>query len=701
MDLRQARAIFYDESRELCDTLEAALLDRARYVPGPETYNLMFRTAHTIKGSAGMFGLEALVRFAHAMENVLERLRSGRLDLDEGLTSVLLECNDHLRALLAASEQDENSGSRDLEGSDALLTRLLAYQDAAGSALSSALGSSRRPWLLSLRFHSDLLREGFDPLAFLHYLGQMGHVRESALVWRDTPPLQTLDLTECLFGLDMAYISDASIEEIRSAFEFIEADNRICIFTPDSTLPQYLDWLRALDEPRADVLVRWVTLGIITTAEAEALASGLPAPPQVASAAPSGGSTRPASAARTEGQYIRIEAAKLDRLINRVGELVIAASATTVMARQRCDSELLESVAAINNLVEGIRDDALTLRMVPVNDIFSRFPRLVREVAHQLGKDIHLDIVGADTEIDKSMVEKLTDPLLHIVRNALDHGLEAPAQRLEAGKPATGRLTLEAYHEAGSVVVEVRDDGRGIDRQRVLAKAVERGLVPEGRVLADQDILQLIFLPGFSTAETVSDLSGRGVGMDVVKRHIDLLRGEIDISTEPGRGTTFKLRLPLTLAIIDGFLIEVDQAAMVIPVNMMLECLELPADALQHRLRQINVRDEWVPYVCLRELFGLESSTAPQYVVLVNFGEHRAGIVVDRLVGELQAVIKPMGQMFRSLRGFSGSTILGNGKPALILDIPQLIHYAGRAERRQIEENALSRLQVATGHGHR
>ena len=699
MDLTQARAIFHDESREMCDMLEAALLDRTRYPAGSETWNLMFRTAHTIKGSAGMFGLEALVRFAHVMENVLERLRSGKLELDEALVNLLLECNDHLRALLQASEQDSTGPSQDLPQSAALLERLTQYQDSEAAA---ELPPGQRPWLLSLRFHPDILREGFDPLAFLHYLNQMGQILDSASVWREVPPLQVLDATECFFGLDLAFDSEASYDAIFSSFEFIAADSKIGVFPPGTALPALLDWLRELDEPRAAVLQRWVALDTISTADAAALAGGLLAQPgtvAAATAGPAALASGPAKnvAPRSEGQYIRIEAAKLDRLINRVGELVIAASATTIVAKQRGDAELLESVAAINHLVENIRDDALTLRMVPINDIFSRFPRLVREVAQQLDKDIELEILGADTEVDKSMVEKLCDPLLHIVRNALDHGLETAAQRAAAGKDVRGRLTLEAYHDAGAVVVEVRDDGRGIDRSRVLAKAVERGLLPEGRVLTEQETLQLIFLPGFSTAETISDLSGRGVGMDVVKRHIEALRGEIDIITVPGEGTTFRLRLPLTLAIIDGFLVEVDGAAMVIPLNMMVECIDLPAAALQQRQRQINVRGEWIPYVCLRELFSLEPSEQPQFVVIVNFGEHRAGLVVDRLVGELQAVIKPLGQLFRALRGFSGSTILGNGKPALILDVPQLIHYAGREEKRQLNESSCSRMQPITG----
>ncbi|MFB2948389.1 chemotaxis protein CheA, partial [Aeromonas hydrophila] len=397
--------------------------------------------------------------------------------------------------------------------------------------------------------------------------------------------------------------------------------------------------------------------------------------------------TRPAPL-RAEGHYIRIEAAKLDRLINRVGELVIATSATTLQARMRGDAELIESVAIVNTLVEGIRDDALTLRMVPINEIFNRFPRLVHELSQQTGKEIQLQIRNADTDIDKSMVEKLTDPLMHLVRNAADHGLEEQQARLAAGKPAQGTITLNAYHDAGAVVVEVSDDGRGIDRDKILAKAHGQGLLPEGKVLSEQEIFQLLFLPGFSTASDVSDLSGRGVGLDVVKRNLEFLRGETTIDSRLGLGTTFRLRLPLTLAIIDGFRIEVDHASLVIPLDMMVECIDLPPDALRTPARQINVRGEWVPFIVLRELFALPPADEPEFVVMVDYADHRAGIVVDRLIGEVQAVIKPLGELFKSLRYVSGSTILGNGQPALILDVPQLIQLAWRREQHALRQQA-------------
>lgn len=714
MDLSKAKAIFFAESRELCDALESALLDPVRYPANEETYNLLFRTAHTIKGAAGIFGLEALVRFAHVVENVLERLRSGHLSLSDDLVTLLLACNDHLRRLTDVGEQDETRAQNDLPEGEPLLLALRRYQlpqpdvgheeeaDVAIAPLHTVVaGTAASPfWQLSLRFHADTFREGFDPLSFLRYLAGLGTLQHVEPVWRAWPPLSSLDPTECFLGFEISLASDEPEARIRGAFEFVEAESLIGILPPHAPLPDYLALAERLGEALDVQVVRWLKRGALTEEEAACVIAG-EFQPVVQGAEPAG--EEPAKHAdtatatpveqrkvpRPEAQYIRIEAAKLDRLINSVGELVIASSATTLVAKQRNDAELLESVAVINSLVENIRDDALTLRMVPVDDIFSRFPRMVREVAKQLDKDIRLEIKGAETEIDKSMVEKLSDPLMHIVRNALDHGLESTEQRRAANKPETGTVTLNAYHDAGSVVVEVQDDGGGINRDKVLAKAIERGLLQDGRTLTDQETLQLIFLPGFSTADKVSDLSGRGVGMDVVKRNIDALRGEIDIQSRAGQGTTIRLRLPLTLAIIDGFRVEVDDAALVMPLDMMIECVDMPPDGMRHHVRQINVRGDWLPFVSLRELFGLPVAAAPEFVVIVKFGENRVGIVVDRLIGEVQAVIKPLGNLFRTLRGISGSTILGNGKPALILDVPQIIQLALRRERKLVKKRTL------------
>jgi two-component system chemotaxis sensor kinase CheA len=349
--------------------------------------------------------------------------------------------------------------------------------------------------------------------------------------------------------------------------------------------------------------------------------------------------------------------------------------------------ELLEATATLSRLVEEVRDSALTLRMVQIGGTFNRFQRVVRDVSKELGKDIDLVISGADTELDKTVVEKIGDPLTHLVRNSMDHGIESAAVRLARGKPAKGTLKLNAYHDAGSVVIEVSDDGGGLNKDRILKKAIERGLVSEGAALSDKEIHNLIFEAGFSTADVVSNLSGRGVGMDVVRRNIQALRGTVDLHSVEGQGSTVRIRLPLTLAIIDGFLVGVGNATYVIPLDMVVECIELSAtDHDASDKRYLNLRGEVLPYRRLREHFEVEGEPARrENIVVVRYGEQRAGLVVDKLLGEFQTVIKPLGKVFNQIQGMGGFTILGSGEVALILDVPSLMKQVVGAEMRQLQ----------------
>jgi two-component system chemotaxis sensor kinase CheA len=372
---------------------------------------------------------------------------------------------------------------------------------------------------------------------------------------------------------------------------------------------------------------------------------------------------------------VRVPAERLDELIVQVGELVIAGAGVEVLARDTRHTRLQEAVGSLMQLIDGIQSGALQMRMVPIGETFSRFQRVVRDVSRDLGKSIHLDIVGGDTELDKAMVERIGDPLMHLVRNSMDHGLEAPAERAAAGKPEQGTLRLRAFHDSGNVVVEVSDDGRGLNRDRILNKAIERGLIASGDGMSDQEVYQLIFEPGFSTAEQLTSLSGRGVGMDVVKRSIEALRGVITLNSKPGQGTLTQMRLPLTLAIIDGFMVSVATARFIVPLDMVVECIELPSDAMvADQPRYLNLRGELLPYVCLRQTFDIEGETLRRpSVVVVRSGELKTGILVDNLHGEIQTVIKPMGGIFRHMRAISGTSILGTGDIALILDINQLV----------------------------
>jgi two-component system chemotaxis sensor kinase CheA len=359
--------------------------------------------------------------------------------------------------------------------------------------------------------------------------------------------------------------------------------------------------------------------------------------------------------------------------------MVIAAASARLLSSNLDNPLLTEAMTELEALVEQIRDRALNLRMMPIGEVFQRFPRVVRDISKELGKKIDLVINGAEAELDKPMVDKLADPLVHIVRNAIDHGIDSVEERIAAGKPETGTVKLNAYHESGSIVIEISDDGRGLNTERIRAKAVERGLIAADAPLGAADIPQLIFEPGFSTAEHVTNLSGRGVGMDVVRRNIEQLRGSVEIESTPGQGSVFRIRLPLTLAIIDGFLVGVGKSSYVIPLDMVVECIDMTEEetsASKDGRSYLNLRGEVLPYLRLKELFEIDTPPAKrESVVVVKYGPTRAGLVVDTLLGELQTVIKPLGKLFERMRCISGSTILGNGKVALILDVPNLVQY--------------------------
>jgi two-component system, chemotaxis family, sensor kinase CheA len=486
------------------------------------------------------------------------------------------------------------------------------------------------------------LRNGMDPVSFIRYLATLGTVTKMQTLLEKFPAAADMDAETCYLGFDIELESSAEQKIIEDVFEFVREDSQITI---QELKPVVAAVEAGADDKKTD------------TKKAE----------------------KKGDKKGQDATFIKVEASKLDQLINLVGELVIASAGAQLAAHHTGNSLAQETAATVIELVEQIRDTSLDLRMVPVGEVFQRFPRVVRDVSKELGKRIELVITGADTELDKSMVEKLVDPLMHCVRNAMDHGIENVEGRLAAGKAESGVLRLSAFQESGSIIIEISDDGRGMDPARIRNKAIERGLISADAELSQREILNLIFAPGFSTAEQVTNISGRGVGMDVVRKNIEALRGEVELESTFGSGSTVRIRLPLTLAIIDGFQVQVNRSDFVIPLDMIKECMDLNRGDMHHEL--INLRGESMPVVHLRELFQL-NGTPPkrESLVVVQFGHTRAGIIVDQLVGELQAVIKPLGQIFRHTRSVSGSTILGNGDVALLLDVQQLLHRAARSK---------------------
>lgn len=662
----EALPAFVSEAHEHIVMFEQLLLQLEGNADDRELLDALFRSAHTIKGSAGIFGIDGVVAFTHHVETLLDQMRGGRKALTPELSTLLLQCNDQIRVLVNAAIDPQTECAEALRVRDELVLRLRSeHGDGQGNpgvpafcALApQADATLPRRWLIGVQFGAETFRNGMDPLTILNYLRGVGTIVDLRCDVSKVPDLETIDPERCHLGFRFGLETIAEREKIESAFSFLRED---CVL--DIVAPEPLMALAGSPSPgpAAD-------LAALATTEVPKARDG------VAKAG-----------AADENRFIRVEAERLDHVMNLLGELVIASAGASLLARQSRNRSLIEANQQITSLVEEIRSGTLQLRMVPIGDTFARFRRVVRDTAAELGKDIALEVIGGETELDKSVVERIVDPLMHLVRNALDHGLETSEQRLSIGKTAKGTLTLAACHESGSILIRISDDGRGIDRDKVLKKAWELGLVEQGVVPVDEDILNLIFEPGFSTAEKITNLSGRGVGMDVVRRNIQALRGAVTLSSDLGRGACIEIRLPLTLAIIDGFLVGVGLSKFIIPLDSVIEVIEGRAIAATPNLRGrsvVELRGRMLPVVNLRSLYALESSEPPRSsIVVIQSGAARYGVMVDLLLGQHQTVIKPLGRLLGGLRGISGSTILGNGEVALIVDVGSLGDLAGTAK---------------------
>jgi len=685
---------FFDESHELLTEMESGLLQCERNHCSADTINSIFRAAHTIKGSSGLFGLDAIVAFVHVVETALDRVRIGKVAMEPEFAVLLLNCKDHIDALVAAAANG-HCGSHPLL--DARSTELSMLLQARAGSVKQAGASNKNMaadarsleivdtdsdvaatscWHISARFKPDVIRGGMDPLSFIRYLTTFGEIRGILVVADAMPDVASFDPETCYTGFELAYHSAVDSQRIRAAFEFVADDCTLVVLPPHSPV---IDYLRAMPESShdperaADILVQ---CGSLTPSEAKRAFQDIAgnAHDAVSKATITDAALVQAESAKRASateRSVRVDASKLDHLINLVGELIIAAAGANLGARRIKSVELQESTSRLSELVESVRDSALQLRMVKIGATFNRFQRVVNDLSRELGKDITLLVSGEDTELDKTVVEKIADPLTHLVRNAIDHGIEPAATRASAGKPATGSIRLNAFHDSGNIVIEVSDDGGGLKRERILAKAVERGLIEPGKTLSDNEVYALIFEPGFSTAEQVTNLSGRGVGMDVVKRNITALRGDVEIRSAEGKGTTVSVRLPLTLAIINGFQVGVGKSVFVVPLDMVDECIEFTAEPGHD---YANVRGQALPFVRLRDLFGVQGpSGSRENIVIVRHGGIKAGLVVDALFGECQTVIKPLAKMFNQVKCISGSSILGNGEVALIVDVALLM----------------------------
>jgi two-component system, chemotaxis family, sensor kinase CheA len=707
---------FFQEVDELLSAMEVSLLGLETTPDDEELINCLFRVMHTLKGNAGFFDFDALVAFTHQAETILDQLRKGERDITADLITLLLEVKDHT-ACLAKHYQTDSSPIPDKlnQHSQKLINRLNGRPADNSTALNNTThkftkldiaDSSNIPadnWFISLEFKENALRNGIDPLSFIHYLKSLGDIVDILTLTQTLPAAEHMDPESCYLSFKIAFNSSADKQTIEDVFEFAEDDCNILILPPYSKHEHYLQLLEELSENQVqrlgDMLIQ---IGVLTEKEVslalnrqseskqqdqlfvkpigEILIENQSVTRPIVDQALKKQETIKQKVAE-ESTSIRVDSNKLGELIELVGELVIASSAMQLMVDKHGLDEIEEVTFNMSSLINEVRDTALQLRTIHIGETFSRFRRIVRDTSKTLSKSIELKITGGETELDKTIVEKVTDPLTHLIRNALDHGIEPPEVRIKAGKPATGTIHLNARHDSGLIVIQISDDGAGLDADKIAAKAIANHLISADHHLSKQELFNLIFEPGLSTKEQADNLSGRGVGLDVVKRNIEALRGSVRVESILGQGTTITIHLPLTLAIIDGFMIEAAQERYIIPLNMVEECVELDAkewhiNGIQHYL---NLRGEVLPYLRLGEFFTNHSNRTEyrrESLVVVRYGQTRAGFVVDALHGEYQTVIKPLGKLFQELKGISGATILGSGNIALILDVQELIQHA-------------------------
>jgi two-component system chemotaxis sensor kinase CheA len=690
MDLDEGLQAFVAEAGDLLSEMEGSLLKLGQGEPSEPLIHAVFRAAHTIKGTAGLFSLDHIVVFTHAVESVLDGVRDGSLVLDEQLLALLLSCADYIGGMVenVAAGGQGDLGERGLPLLESL-HRLLGRPAPVPPVAATADGPGAC-WHVSLQFGVDAFRQGMDPVAFISYLARLGEIAALAVVDEALPVAAELDAESCYLGFELALRSSAGQAEVEKVFELAEGHCTVHVLPPAATSHDFIrlaqqqprharaiaDVLRATGQPVPPALASMALPIAAAPSRAVAVA---PPPPTAASAPLTASPVPPATLAPAvmaaseprENRTIRVDADRLGHLITLVGELIIASARTTLAGARLRDPELRDSTELLASLVEEVRDSALQLRMVRIGATFRRFQRLVHDAARESNKEIRLQINGEDVELDKTLVERIADPLTHLVRNAIDHGIEPAAERLARGKPAMGTIALNARHDAGTIVIEVSDDGAGLARAKILEKAIAQGLAAAGARLPDNEVHALIFEPGFSTASVITSMSGRGVGMDVVKRNIEALRGSIDIDSKDGEGTTVRVRLPLTLAIVDCLLVRVGSSSFALPLSMVDECVaSLPEEA--GGLHQL--RGEVLPVLVLRELFHL-SGPAPrrESIVVVRHAGQKAGLVVDALLGQIQAVMKPLSPLLAGVRCISGSTILGSGEVALVLDLPTLL----------------------------
>ncbi|MET4570909.1 chemotaxis protein CheA [Rhodanobacter soli] len=648
VDLTQFHKTFFEESREGLDAMEAALLALDSGSTDHELVHTIFRAAHSIKGGAATFGFADVAAFTHVAESLLEEVRSERRAVDSGLIEVLLRSVDCMRAMLERSSLGQPVADAESEALRVELVQLVSGEIAAPAVAAASLVAPVSGWNIAFTALPHLLQTGNDPLRLFRELQQLGRLEVVRAFITDSAPAQLaeLDPSQCHLGWELHLHGAVARGDVDAVFDWLDGDCELTI--------------APMVEPAA--------------ADAVPLTSDAPVPPAASASRP----IRETATASSEGSSIRVGIDKVDALINMMGELVITQSMLSDIGEKFELSQLgrlRDGLVQLERATRELQESVMRIRMLPIASVFNRFPRLVHDLERKLDKRVRLELHGEHTELDKTVLEKIGDPLVHLVRNAIDHGLESPAQRKAAGKPETGTLKLNAYHEGGNIVVQISDDGAGLNHAAIVAKAQQRGLVAAGQELSDAEVAELIFQPGFSTAAQATDLSGRGVGMDVVRRNVRDLGGSVGVRSASGKGSTFTITLPLTLAIIDGLVTAVGHERYIVPLTSIVESLRLRADAVRKIAgggEVFHFRDEYLPIMRLHRAFACSDAVTDierGIVVVIEEDGRRVGLLVDDLLGQQQAVVKSLEAHYRRVQGISGATILSDGSVALIVDV--------------------------------
>ena len=680
------RAAFEEEAQELMDKLENLLLELEDDSDNPEMLEACFRVMHTIKGSAGMFGFTDIENFTHTLETVFDELREGRIAFQTQIIDLALRARDQIYIMLDVDDTPDPAEVADITNG---LKSLIGEGGGEAESKPAEIVEKKEEntagsfYRITIKPALDIMMNGTNPLHMLFDLLELGDGEIVATI-PGLPDFNDYNPESCYVVWQVILYTTSTKNDIDDVFIFVadecEITTELLSESADLDVKDSLNslWIGLKENPvieTSDLTAKLVKLAVVEAPVVEA------AKPE-AVAKPAKVEKKPAKAAKKKRSNkgnnidanIKVSSIKLDELVNQVGELVTLQARLEQVTQSRNDIELSAISEAVGRLTNMLRDSALHLRMLPIGTLFTKFNRLARDLASELGKEIKLITSGEDTELDKTVIDRLNDPLVHMIRNCADHGIEMPDERVASGKDPVGTILMSAEHSGGNVLIHIKDDGKGIDADKIRAKAIEKGVIPPDSTISDKEVLMCIFASGFSTAQQVTKVSGRGVGMDVVRRTIENLRGQIELDSELGKGTTVTLKLPLTLAIIDGLLVSIADGFYVIPLSNVQECIEMKREELESDTRLINIRGKLIPFISLRDFFNLEGESPEiNQVVITQLGDQTVGFAVDEVFGQRQTVIKSLGKLYSDNEGLSGATILGSGDIALILDLFQLM----------------------------